>query len=86
MNKNSIKDFRPEVGGMDKIRRVLKEEGVYMGRGIDFDIYNFGGCTFFVYQNKIRIGGRLPVTTRHFSSQLEKKADIKLEEIEKKWE
>ena len=85
MNKNSIKDFRPEDGGMDKVRKVIEEEGVYMGRymdrGHDFDVYNFGSCTVFVYEKKIRFGGKLPVTILHFSSQLEKKVGIELKEI-----
>lgn len=81
MNKNSIRDFHPEDGRMDKVRKVLEEEGVYMETGDGFDIYNFGGCTVFIYQDKIKIGGNLPVTTLHFSSQLEKKACTKLKEI-----
>jgi len=85
MNRNSIKDFCLEEGCMDKARKVIEEEGVYMGRymdrGHDFDVYSFGSCTVFVYEKKIRFGGKLPVTILHFSSQLEKKADIKLKEI-----
>ena len=84
MNKNFVKDFRPEDGGMDKVRKVLEEESVYMGRGDNgFDIYNFGSCTVFVYEKRIRFGGKLPMTILHFSSQLEKKAETKLEEITK---
>ena len=82
MNKDFIKDFRPEDGCIDKIRKVIEEEGVYMGRGDNgFDIYNFGSCTVFVYEKKIRFGGKLPVTILHFSSQLEKKVGIELKEI-----
>ncbi len=80
MNKDSIKDFHPEDGRMDKIKKILEEEGIYMGRGDGFDIYNFG-CTVFAYPNKIRIGGRLPITTRYCQSQLEKKVGIELKEI-----
>jgi len=80
MNKNSIKDFRPEDGRMDKVRKVLEEEGIYMGRGNGFDVYNFG-CTVFAYLDKVRIGGRLPVTILYYQSQLEEKAKIKLKEI-----
>ena len=82
MNEGSIKDFRPEEGGMDKVRKVIEEEGVYMGKGDSgFDIYHFHGCTVFVYKKKIRFGGELPVTILHFSSQLEKKVGIELKEI-----
>jgi len=80
MNKNSIKDFRPEDGRMDKVRKVLEEEGIYMGRGDGFEIYNFG-CTVFAYSDKVRIGGRLPITTLYCQSQLEEKANTKLKEI-----
>jgi len=80
MNKNSIKDFHPEEGGMDKVRKVLEEEGTYMGRGNGCDVYNFG-CTVFAYQDKVRIGGKLPMTILYCQSQLEEKAKIKLKEI-----
>ena len=82
MNKNSVKDFRPEDGRMDKVREVLEEEGVYMGKGEGgFDIYHLYGCTVFVYEKKIRFGGELLVTIRHYKSRLEQKVGIKLKEI-----
>ena len=85
MNNDFIRDFCPEEGGMDKVLQILEKEGIYMGKyvdhGDDFEAYNLGGCTIFVYNDKIRFGGRLSVTISHFSSQLEKKASIKLEEI-----
>ena len=81
MNKNSIKDFRPEDGRMDKVKKVLEEEGTYIGKGQDgCGVYNFG-CTVFAYQDKVRIGGRLPMTILYCQSQLEEKAKIKLKEI-----
>ncbi len=80
MSENPIKDFRPEEGGMDKVRKVLEEEGIYMGRGDGFDVYNFG-CTVCAYPDKVRIGGKLPITTLYCQSQLEKKAGIELKEI-----
>jgi len=81
MSENSVKDFRPEAGRMDKVRKVLEEEGTYMDKGNGFDVYNFG-CTILVYSDKVRIGGRLPVTTLYCQSQLEEKAKTKLIEIE----
>lgn len=82
MNKDSVTNFRPEKGGMDKLRRVLEEEGIYMCKGDSgCDIYNFHGCTVLVDEKKITFGGELPVTRLYSSSQLEQKAEIKLEEI-----
>lgn len=86
MNKDFVKDFRPEDGRMDRVKKVLKKEGVYMGRYMDekgdyCDAYNSEGCTFFVYDKKIRVWGKLPVTILYSSSQLEKKVGIELKEI-----
>ena len=88
MNKGSKRDLHPEEGGMDKIIKALQEEGVYMGRYMDrkgdyFDEYILESCAFLVYPEKIRVWGKLPVTTKYSSYQLEKKAETKLEEITK---
>ncbi len=88
MNKGSRRDLHPEEGGMDKIIKALQKGGVYMGRYMDekgayCDEYNWEGCTFFVYDKKIRVWGKLSVTTKYSSYQLEKKAETKLEEITK---
>lgn len=82
MNKNFKKYFRPEEEGMDEIRRVLKEEGVYMCKGEGgFDVYHFHGCTILVDEKRLVFGAKLPITILHFSSQLEKIAGTNLEEI-----
>jgi hypothetical protein len=86
MNKGSRRDLHPEEGGMDKIIKALQKEGVYMGRYMDkkgayCDEYNWESCTFFVYDKKIRVWGKLPMTRLYGQSQLEEKAKIKLKEI-----
>jgi hypothetical protein len=88
MNKGSRRDLHPEKGGMDKIIKALQKEGVYMGRYMDekgayCDEYDWESCTFFVYDKKIRVWGKLLVTTLYGQSQLEEKAKTKLEEITK---
>ncbi|MBA7677718.1 hypothetical protein ES703_85980 [subsurface metagenome] len=81
MNKNSVKDFRPGDGRMDKVKKVLKE-CTYICSGDDFDVYNFECTTICVYKDgRIRIGGKLPMTRLYGQSQLEEKAKIELKEI-----
>jgi len=82
MNKGSRRDFHPEEGGMDKVRKVLEKEGAYVCSGDDFDVYNFECTTICVYKDgRVRIGGKLPMTSLYGQSQLEEKAKIKLKEI-----
>ena len=84
-NKGSLIDFRPEEGGIDKIKKTLQDEGAYICKGEDgSDIYNFHGCTVLVYENKITFGAKLRVTKKHSKLQLEELADVNMEEI--KWE
>lgn len=81
MNKDSVKDFRPGNGRMDKVRKVL-EESTYICSGDDFDVYNFECTTICVYKDgRVRIGGKLPMTRLYGQSQLEEKAKIKLKEM-----
>jgi hypothetical protein len=80
MSENSVKDFRPEDGRMDKVKKVLKKG--YICSGDDFDVYNFECTTICVYKDgRVRIGGKLPMTRLYSQSQLEEKAKIKLKEI-----
>jgi len=82
MSENSVKDFRPEDGRMDKIRKVLEEErGNNTGRRDN--VYHFDVCTFYVDRdnNKIEVEGKHPITIFYSVSQLEEKAKIKLKEI-----
>jgi hypothetical protein len=84
MNKNSIKDFHPEDGRMDKIIRILEEKrGTNTSRRDN--VYHFDVCTFYVDRdnNKIEVEGKHPITIFYSVSQLEKKAKTKLEEITK---
>ena len=79
MNNGCVRDFYLVNGDMDRIRKVLREEGTPMGKGNGFEIYNFG-CTFFVFPDKVRVGGILPATVLHYKSQLEQKAESELKE------
>lgn len=81
MNDGCVKEFRLVNGEWDEVRQALQEGGVRVDGADGFEVYDFERGTVCLYPDRVRFGGKLPVTVNYCKSQLERMSGSKLEEI-----